>query len=228
MEEIPVIEFALVTKIYPLKSGNVTALDKVSLRVMPGEFIAIMGPSGSGKSTLLNMMGCLDVPTQGDVFIRGTSIKVLSDNQLTDLRLNEIGFIFQQFNLIQVLSALENVRYPLILKNGLIASIKQCQDTLASVGLTKSFWDHRPNELSGGQQQRVAIARSLINNPSTLLCDEPTGNLDSKTGVAIMDLLSHLCKEEGKTIIMVTHDPKIAEYADRIITIEDGRVGVNT
>lgn len=224
----PVMEFIGVSKIYPLSSENVTALSDISLQVLPGEFIAIMGPSGSGKSTLLNMMGCLDVPTKGDVFIRGHNIKALSDDQLTTLRRDELGFIFQQFNLIPLLNALENVRYPLILKNGMSASRERCHEVLSAVGLLPTLWDHRPNQLSGGQQQRVAIARSLVNNPAILLCDEPTGNLDTKTGQAIMALLERLCHDEGKTIIMVTHDPKTAEYADRVIRIEDGRIQEET
>nr|WP_319537788.1 ABC transporter ATP-binding protein [uncultured Methanospirillum sp.] len=224
----PVMEFSGVTKIYPLSSENVTALIDISLQVLPGEFIAIMGPSGSGKSTLLNMMGCLDVPSKGDVFIRGRSIKTLSDDQLTTLRRDELGFIFQQFNLIPLLNALENVRYPLILKNGMTASRERCQEVLAAVGLASDLWNHRPNQLSGGQQQRVAIARSLVNDPAILLCDEPTGNLDTKTGQAIMALLERLCHDEGKTIIMVTHDPRTAEYADRVIRIEDGRIREET
>lgn len=220
----PVMEFIGVSKIYPLSSENVTALSDISLKVFSGEFIAIMGPSGSGKSTLLNMMGCLDVPSKGDVYIRGRSIKSLSDDQLTTLRRDELGFIFQQFNLIPLLNALENVRYPLILKNGMTASRERCQEILSAVGLAPSLWNHRPNQLSGGQQQRVAIARSLVNNPAILLCDEPTGNLDTKTGQAIMALLERLCHDEGKTIIMVTHDPKTAEYAHRVIRIEDGHI----
>ncbi|PKL59603.1 MAG: lipoprotein-releasing system ATP-binding protein LolD [Methanomicrobiales archaeon HGW-Methanomicrobiales-4] len=224
----PVMEFSGVSKIYPLDSENVTALSDISLQVLPGEFIAIMGPSGSGKSTLLNMMGCLDLPTKGEVSIRGRSIRSLSDDQLTNLRRDEIGFIFQQFNLIPLLNALENVRYPLILKNGMTASKERCQEVLAAVGLVSTLWHHRPNQLSGGQQQRVAIARALVNNPAILLCDEPTGNLDTKTGHAIMALLEHLCHDEGKTIIMVTHDTRTAEYADRVIQIEDGRIREET
>ena len=220
----PVMEFSGVSKIYPLDSGNVTALVDISLQVLVGEFIAIMGPSGSGKSTLLNMMGCLDVPSKGEVYIRGRSIRSLSDDQLTTLRRDELGFIFQQFNLIPLLNALENVRYPLILKNGMTASRERCQDVLTAVDLVPTLWYHRPNQLSGGQQQRVAIARALVNDPSILLCDEPTGNLDTKTGQAIMALLERLCHDEGKTIIMVTHDPRTAEYADRVIRIEDGRI----
>lgn len=224
----PVMEFSGVSKIYPLDSGNVTALTDISLQVLSGDFIAIMGPSGSGKSTLLNMMGCLDVPSRGEVYIRGRSIRSLSDDQLTSLRRDELGFIFQQFNLIPLLNALENVRYPLILKNGMTASRERCQDVLTAVGLVPALWNHRPNQLSGGQQQRVAIARALVNDPAILLCDEPTGNLDTKTGHAIMALLEQLCHDEGKTIIMVTHDPRTAEFADRVIQIEDGRIREDT
>ncbi len=228
MDDGPVIEFLDVTKVYPLESGDVTALAGVCVRVMPGEFIAIMGPSGSGKSTLLNMMGCLDVPTTGEVCIRGRNIRQMSDDDLTTLRRDEIGFIFQQFNLIPLLTAIENVQYPLILKTGSAGCTDRCQDVLRSVSLTPDLWDHRPNQLSGGQQQRVAIARSLVNDPAILLCDEPTGNLDSVTGKAIMDLLEDLCKNQGKTVVMVTHDPKIAGYAGRTIRIEDGLIRENT
>lgn len=224
MDTAPVIEFREVTKIYSLLSGDVHALAGVSLSVIPGEFIAIMGPSGSGKSTLLNMMGCLDIPTTGEVYIRGKNIKQMSDDDLTTFRRDELGFIFQQFNLIPLLTAIENVQYPRILQTGFFDGIERCQEVLLSVSLTPGFWHHQPSQLSGGQQQRVAIARSLVNNPSILLCDEPTGNLDSKTGKSIMDLLSALCLEQGKTIVMVTHDPKIAEYAKRVINIEDGLI----
>ena len=224
MHREPVIAFHDVTKIYPLASGDVVALDHISLEVLPGEFIAIMGPSGSGKSTLLNMMGCLDVPTSGEVYISGRSIRTMTDDQLTELRRDVLGFIFQQFNLILLLNALENVQYPLILKTGVTTCTERCQEVLEAVGLGPDLWDHRPGQLSGGQQQRVAIARSLVNDPDILLCDEPTGNLDTKTGFAIMQLLTALCREEGKTIVMVTHDPRTAEYADRIIMIEDGKI----
>ncbi|PWR75599.1 ABC transporter ATP-binding protein [Methanospirillum stamsii] len=219
-----VIAFHDVTKIYPLDSGDVTALNHVDVEVVRGEFIAIMGPSGSGKSTLLNMMGCLDIPTSGDVFISGQNIKTMNDDQLTELRRDVLGFIFQQFNLILLLDALENVQYPLILKTGETGCTKRCMEVLEAVGLAPHLWHHRPGQLSGGQQQRVAIARALVNDPEILLCDEPTGNLDTKTGMAIMDLLTQLCREQGKTIVMVTHDPRIAEYADRTILIEDGKI----
>ena len=228
MERELVIEFRDVTKVYPLPSGDVRALAGVSVQVMAGEFIAIMGPSGSGKSTLLNMMGCLDIPTTGEVSIRGRNIRQMSDDDLTTLRRDELGFIFQQFNLIPLLTAIENVQYPLILKTGSTVCTERCQEVLRSVSLTPDLWDHQPSQLSGGQQQRVAIARSLVNDPDILLCDEPTGNLDTKTGKSIMDLLADLCTNQGKTIVMVTHDPKTAEYAGRIIRIEDGTIRENT
>lgn len=220
----PVIRLEGVTKVYSLPFGDVVALDKVSLTVMPGEFIAIMGPSGSGKSTLLNLIGSLDVPTEGRLFIDGRDTNGLSDDELTELRRDRIGFIFQQFNLIPLLNVFENVEYPMILKTR--RSIKKspkAHDLLLRIGLTESMLAHKPKELSGGQQQRVAIARALINDPAILLCDEPTGNLDTKTGELIMDLLKEV-NASGKTVIMVTHDPDVATYASRTITIVDGRI----
>ncbi|MFA5398239.1 MAG: ABC transporter ATP-binding protein [Methanogenium sp.] len=218
-----VIRLEEATKIYSLPFGDVLALDKVCLEVMPGEFIAIMGPSGSGKSTLLNLIGSLDVPTSGDIYIDGHNTRTLSDDALTELRRDRIGFIFQQFNLIPLLTVLENVEYPMILKGR--ESIKgnsRARDLLLKVGLTEKMLAHKPKELSGGQQQRVAIARALINDPAILLCDEPTGNLDQATGTLIMDMLLEVNKR-GKTIIMVTHDADIAAYARRTITIVDGK-----
>ena len=220
----PAIRFLDVSKIYSLRSGDVTALGNITLSIEKGEFIAIMGPSGSGKSTLLNMMGCLDTPTQGQVFIGERNIGEMTDDELTMLRREHLGFIFQQFNLIPLLSAIENVRLPLILKGGDPGCTDRCMNILAEVGIHMDRLDHTPAELSGGQQQRVAIARALINDPEILLADEPTGNLDTKTGAQIMDLLVRLQKEEGKTIIMVTHDPTLSEYADRVIRIVDGRI----
>ncbi len=220
----PIISFHSVTKIYTLESGNVTGIEEVTFDIFPGEFIAVMGPSGSGKSTLLNMMGCLDVPNNGDIWITGQNTRMMSDNQLTDLRLHTIGFIFQYFNLFPLFSALKNVQYPYVVRTGRSGDNKRAEEALTSVGLESKFWHHRPNQLSGGQQQRVAIARALVNDPPIILCDEPTGNLDTKTGKAIMDLLSYLSKHEGRTVVMVTHDPRTAEYADRIIRIVDGRV----
>ena len=221
-EETPIIRFRDVTKVYPLPAGDVTALDGVSLDVMRGEFIAIMGPSGSGKSTLLNLLGCLDVPTTGELSINGKSIKEMSDFDLTLLRRDTIGFIFQQFNLIPLLTVIENVEFPLLLK-GTKDSRNRTKEVLASVGFSEELSTHKPSELSGGQQQRVAIARALVTDPEILLCDEPTGNLDRKTGNGIMELLE-TSNKRGRTVIMVTHDQKTAEYASRVIQIEDGRI----
>jgi putative ABC transport system ATP-binding protein len=202
----------------------VVALDKICVSVMPGEFIAIMGPSGSGKSTLLNLIGSLDVPTSGDLYIDGRDTRTLSDDELTELRRDRIGFIFQQFNLIPLLTVLENVEYPMILKSRQeVKGNTRARDLLLKVGLTEQMLSHKPKELSGGQQQRVAFARALINDPAILLCDEPTGNLDQATGRLIMDMLSEV-NRRGKTIIMVTHDADVAAYASRTITIVDGKV----
>jgi putative ABC transport system ATP-binding protein len=221
---MPVISFDAVTKVYPLPAGDVVALAGIDLAIEEGEFVLIMGPSGSGKSTLLNVMGSLDVPTSGEVTIAGKRISRMDDDELTLMRRDHIGFIFQQFNLIPLLSVVENVEYPLILKGRRDVSRERAEDVLAAVGITESHFTHKPGELSGGQQQRVAIARALINDPDFLLCDEPTGNLDSKTGTAIMELLDRMNREEGKTVIMVTHDPRMAEYADRTIRLVDGRL----
>lgn len=212
-----------VTKVYPLPFGDVVALDNVTLEIAAGDFIAIMGPSGSGKSTLLNLIGSLDVPTTGSLYINGRDISEMTDDELTDLRRDEIGFIFQQFNLIPLLNVLENVEYPLVLKYKGKSSSDRPLALLKKLGITDDLIPHKPSELSGGQQQRVAIARALVNDPSIMLCDEPTGNLDSKTGKVIMDLLTEVNKR-GKTIIMVTHDSGVAAYAHRIINIVDGKV----
>ena len=221
---MPVISFDAVTKVYPLPAGDVVALAGIDLAIEKGEFVLVMGPSGSGKSTLLNVMGSLDVPTSGEVTIAGKRISRMDDDELTLMRRDHIGFIFQQFNLIPLLSVVENVEYPLILKGRRDVSRERAEEVLAAVGITESHFTHKPGELSGGQQQRVAIARALINDPDFLLCDEPTGNLDSKTGTAIMELLGRMNREEGKTVIMVTHDPRMTEYADRTIQMVDGRL----
>lgn len=223
MEDTPVIRLVDVKKIYKLKSGDVPALRGITFDIMKGEFVAIMGPSGSGKSTLMNMIGCLDVPTSGDLFLAGRNVREMSDDELTFMRRDEIGFIFQKFNLIPLLTAFENTEYPIILKTGHMDEEGKTLRLLETVGLSEELVTHRPGELSGGQQQRVAIARALVNDPSLLLCDEPTGNLDSVTGSQIMEILEDLNKA-GRTIVMVTHDPHIAEYARRIIRIIDGRV----
>jgi putative ABC transport system ATP-binding protein len=224
MSFLSVISVQNVTKIYPLPVGDVVALNGISLDIMEGEFVAIMGQSGSGKTTLLNQIGCLDRPTDGDLLITGRNIRHMSDDEITDLRRDTIGYIFQKFNLIPLLTLYENVEYPLILKYGKRDVTGRPVDLLRMVGLEGSMIEHRPSEVSGGQQQRVAIARALVNDPKILLCDEPTGNLDSKTSEQIMDILSDL-NRRGKTIIMVTHDSETAEYADRTIIIRDGKVG---
>ncbi len=190
---------------------------------MENEFVAIMGPSGSGKSTLMNQVGILDVPTQGELFIDGKNVATMTSLERTHMRRDVIGYIFQKFYLIPLLSAYENVEYPLILKYKKRDTSGKAAAVLKSVGFDEQMSAHRPNQLSGGQQQRVAIARALVNDPKILLCDEPTGNLDRKTGFQIMDILTGL-HSEGKTIILVTHDPKIAEYAHRTIVLDDGKV----
>lgn len=218
-----VVRLENISKIYPLLSGDVVALDDISLTIEKGEFVAIIGPSGSGKSTLLNQLGCLDVPTHGDLLIGGRSITQMNDFELTQLRLMTIGFIFQKFNLLPLLSAYENVEYPYTLKFRKKDTTGRVSKLLSMVGINEDLAKHKPSELSGGQQQRVAIARALVNNPKILLCDEPTGNLDSKTGVLVMKILRKL-NEKGKTLIIVTHDPEIAAQADRTITIRDGKI----
>ncbi|HJK02631.1 MAG TPA: ABC transporter ATP-binding protein [Methanocorpusculum sp.] len=206
-----------------MPAGDVHALNGVTFSVMPGEFVAIMGPSGSGKSTLMNMIGCLDVPTEGEMYIDGKNVKEMTDDELTIHRRDHIGFIFQKFNLIGLLTAYENVEYPMILKYGKRDDTGRPKELLASVGIDEQKMTHTPFELSGGQQQRVAIARALANDPALLLCDEPTGNLDSKMSEQIMILLREL-NSRGRTIIMVTHDPHTATYADRTIVIRDGEI----
>jgi putative ABC transport system ATP-binding protein len=223
MNEQPVMVFKDVVKVYPLPSGDVTALDDISFQVERGEFISVMGPSGSGKSTLLNLMGCLDTPTSGDIYISGTRTGDMSDMDLTNLRRDRIGFIFQYFNLFPLLNIIENVTFPMMLKSQKAVDPEKGKQVLRSVQLDDSLFTHTPTEISGGQQQRVSIARALINDPDILLCDEPTGNLDSKTGAGIMDLMSEL-NRKGTTIIMVTHDSHIAEYSQRTIRIADGRI----
>ena len=219
-----VIETRDLVKEYFQGGHPLIVLKNINLKIEKGEFMAIMGPSGSGKSTLLNMLGALDRPTSGQVFINGVDISTLNDNGLADLRNKEIGFIFQQFNLIQRMDALHNVELPLSISG---APHKQREERakklLESVGLGDRI-DHRPNQLSGGEQQRVAIARALANDPPLFLCDELTGNLDSKTGQEIMGLLRHLNQEQGKTFVLITHDPNVAQATDRLVEIRDGEI----
>jgi putative ABC transport system ATP-binding protein len=223
MNGTPLIRLTDVSKVYHLESGDFTALNHISLDIEEGELVALMGPSGSGKSTMMNQLGILDVPTNGEIFIAGKNVAQMTALERTHMRRDEIGYIFQKFYLIPLLSAYENVEYPLILKYKKRDTTGKAAAVLKSVGFDEEMSTHRPNQLSGGQQQRVAIARALVNDPKILLCDEPTGNLDRKTGFQIMDILVDLNKK-GKTVILVTHDPKIAEYAHRTIQLEDGRV----
>ncbi|MCD6559536.1 MAG: ABC transporter ATP-binding protein [Palaeococcus sp.] len=212
----------LVKNYYIGRSIVVPALRGVDLRIYEGEFIAIVGPSGSGKTTLLNMLGLLDRPTAGQIYVDGMEVSSLNDNQLSEIRLRKIGFIFQYYNLMPILTALENVEMPMVLA-GLPKKerIKRAKELLKAVGLER-FIRHKPNEMSGGQQQRVAIARALANNPSIVLADEPTGNLDTKTSEEIIKLLGRINREKGTTLVVVTHDPDIAEKAHRILQIRDG------
>jgi putative ABC transport system ATP-binding protein len=210
-------------KTYEMGDQQVNALCGINLRVRHNEYVAIMGPSGSGKSTLMNLIGCLDSPTRGRYWLNGHDVSALSDDELARIRNKEIGFVFQTFNLLARATALHNVELPLIY-NGTPSDerIARAKEVLESVGLSARM-THKPNELSGGQRQRVAIARALVNHPSIILADEPTGNLDSKTGDEIMALFDHL-HEQGNTIVVVTHEPDIAEFAHRIVTIRDGSI----
>jgi len=223
MDETPLIRLVDVSKVYHLESGDFIALDHISLDIMDGEFVALMGPSGSGKSTMMNQLGILDVPTTGELYISGKNVAGMTNLERTHMRRDTIGYVFQKFFLIPLLSAYENVEYPLILKYKKRDTTGRAEAVLTSVGIDREMSAHRPTQLSGGEQQRVAIARALVNDPKILLCDEPTGNLDRKTGFQIMEILVGLHRE-GKTVILVTHDPKIAEYAKRTVTLEDGRI----
>ncbi|MFH1722143.1 MAG: ABC transporter ATP-binding protein [Candidatus Altiarchaeota archaeon] len=218
----PIIDLQDVWKIYQMGEVEVPALRGLTLSIYPQEFLAVMGPSGSGKSTALNMIGCLDVPTRGDILLSGQNIAHLSESDLAQIRGKKIGFIFQQFNLMPSLTAQENVALPMIFQGySAIEREDRSKHLLEIVGLGDRM-HHRPAELSGGQQQRVAIARSLSNDPEVILADEPTGNLDSKSSSEIMDMLQELHEKEDKTIIMVTHDPEVGKRAKRLVQLRDG------
>lgn len=217
------IEINNLVKIYYLGKIEVPALRGVDLKIDKGEFVSIMGPSGSGKSTLMHLIGCLDTPTSGEMFLEGENISSISKDKLANIRNKKIGFVFQTFNLLSRASALSNVMLPLVYSGiSYKERYKRAEIALSKVGLQDRI-HHKPNELSGGQQQRVAIARALINNPSIILADEPTGNLDSKSGLEIISLIQDLNKE-GKTVITVTHDSSIAGFSKRIIYTFDGKV----
>jgi len=220
----PIIKLEDVWKTYTMGETKVHALRGMNFQVKEGEFVAIMGPSGSGKSTAVNMIGCLDVPTKGEIYLEGKNIAHLEESELAQIRGKIIGFIFQQFNLIPTLTAKENIMLPMIFQGVLKQKrVKRAEKLLKEVGLQERM-DHRPSELSGGQQQRVAIARSLANDPDVILADEPTGNLDSKTGKIVMKYLSELHKKEKKTIIMVTHDRNLSKFAERKERLKDGKI----
>ncbi len=218
------IEIRNMTKVYTMGSSEFKALDNVNVDIRAGEYVAIVGPSGSGKSTLMNMLGCLDVPTSGEYRLNGQDVSKLNETQLAKVRNKNIGFVFQRYNLMGRSSALRNVELP-ARYGGLSARDRsqKAREALTAVGLADKI-NNKPTELSGGQQQRVAIARALVNKPNILLADEPTGALDSKTGKEILDLFEQLHHESGITVIVVTHDPGIAQRADRTIFIKDGQV----
>lgn len=218
-----VIEAKDLTKVYQMGDIEVHALRGLSMKIQRGEVVAIMGPSGSGKSTLMNMIGCLDRPTSGEYLLEGEQVSNLKDDQLAEIRNRKVGFVFQTFNLLSRATALSNVELPMRYSGMARGRKERAKSALELVGLSDRI-HHRPNELSGGEQQRVAIARSLVNDPTIILADEPTGNLDSKSGVEIMQLLLKLNKEQGTTLVIVTHDPEIAQQTQRTILIRDGVV----
>jgi putative ABC transport system ATP-binding protein len=222
-----IIKLENVWKIYKLGQVELAALKGIDLEISSGSFISIMGPSGSGKSTLLNMVGALDFPTKGKVFLKGKDISLFSQDRLSQLRGKTIGFVFQEFNILPNLTALENVILPMVFQGVSPQERKnKAENLLNSLGLGKRF-DHRAAELSGGERQRVAIARAFANNPEMVIADEPTGNLDSNSGKKIMEILANFHEKEGKTVVVVTHDPNVASYSQKVINIHDGEVVTN-
>jgi ABC-type lipoprotein export system ATPase subunit len=220
----PMIRAGQLQKLYPLESQVVIGLDNINLTIMPGEFVAIMGPSGSGKSTLLYLMGGLDRPSSGQLEIAGTRIDTLNSDDLAAFRRETIGFVFQSFHLVPTLPAIDNVALPGVFSGvERYTRLDRAWRLLNALGLADRT-DHLPKQLSGGQRQRVAIARALFNDPPLIMADEPTGSLDSKTGSVVMRLLRTLCRRRGKTIIVVTHDPGVAQYADRVLRLKDGQL----
>src|SRR5687767_2479616 len=223
-EARPVIQLDHIHKIYTMGDVEVHALRGVSLTIREGEFVAIMGASGSGKSTTMNIIGCLDRPTRGSYILDDEDVSQLSKDERADIRCQKIGFVFQGFNLLSRTSALENVELPMLYLDVDAAQRRQrATEALAAVGLAGREQNH-PNQLSGGQQQRVAVARSLVNNPALILADEPTGNLDSRTSVEVMEIFQRLNRERDITLVLVTHEPDIAQYADRVIVFKDGKI----
>ena len=225
-EARPVIQLDHIHKTYTMGDVEVHALRGVSLTITEGEFVAIMGASGSGKSTTMNILGCLDRPTRGTYILDGEDVSQMSKDERADIRCQKIGFVFQGFNLLSRTSALENVELPLLYGKERVSPAerrRRARVALETVGLVDRA-EHHPNQLSGGQQQRVAIARALLNNPSILFADEPTGNLDSRTSVEVMDIFQRLKQDRGITIVLITHEPQVAEYASRIIAFKDGQI----
>jgi putative ABC transport system ATP-binding protein len=225
----PVISIRNLTKTYQMGENAVHALRSISLDIQPSEFVTVVGPSGSGKSTLMHILGCLDQPTSGQYFLDGKDVSRLSDDEVSAVRNNKIGFVFQGFNLLTRTSALENVELPLLYSKVPVPAAerrRRAMEALAAVGL-ESRSEHHTNQLSGGQQQRVAIARALLNNPSILLADEPTGNLDSRTSVEVMEIFQSLKEERGITIVLITHEPDVAAYGSRIVAFRDGVIVSN-
>lgn len=219
------IEIKNITKTYDSGGEPFQALKGVSFNIKDGEFVAIMGPSGSGKSTLMHILGALDSPTGGTYFLDGKDVSTLSDDELADIRKDKIGFVFQSFNLLPKTTVLRNVILPLVYDGiGEEERVERAKASLFASGLDEEHFTHLSNQLSGGQVQRVAIARALVNNPTLILADEPTGNLDTKTGEIVLGTFQKLNKEQGRTIVLITHEPYIAEHADRIITIRDGLI----